>query len=210
MSEDLVRETERFRLLCRTINDLQQAQGLLDWDQQTFMPRLGAEQRSHQLAALATVIHEHVTARELEEVMATLSERPDLEADLQADLREMGRERLRAMRLSPELVAHRARVCARAQSAWEEAFQHDDFELFRPHLDQVVQVMREVAGAIKQHQATAYDVLLEEYEPGTTEEQLQRLFHELSPPLRDLLECVISSILIDTSVLRGYFPVQEQ
>jgi len=210
-SDELSDHLTRFRALCSTIQDLQQAQGLLDWDQQTFMPRLGAEQRSHQLAALASVTHERITAPELGELTHQLSEQPNLDQDLRADLREVARERQRALRLPRDLVAERARVCARAQSAWEEALTRDDFQLFQPHLERVLQIVRQAAEAIRQDHASAYDVLLEEYEPATSEQALRQLFDELGPALTDLLQRIQGSAhKPDLSVLQGRFPIRAQ
>ena len=204
-------ELERFRTLCRTIHDLQEAQGVLDWDQQTMMPRRGAEQRGNQLAALARVIHERLTSPPLGELVEALESRTDLDGDARADLREIRRERDRALRLPEELVAERARVCAMAQHAWEEALGEDDFGQFRPHLERVLAVMREVAGALRREGASAYDALLEEYEPGSSEAELRRLFDVLRPALTALLGRITGSPHApDPALLQGSFPVEGQ
>jgi carboxypeptidase Taq len=210
MTDDLANQ---FRRLSRTIHDLQQAQGVLDWDQQTMMPRRGTTQRGQQLAALATVIHEKLTAPKLGDVMTALEEKDDLDPLLQADLRELKRERDRAVKIPEELVAERARVCAEAQAAWENAYEGNNFALFQPHLEQVLDIVRRVTAALARDGASAYDLMLEEYEPGATEEQLRELFDGLGPTVTELLERILDTPLEsrpNRDLLRGRFPVAAQ
>jgi len=198
----------------RQIHDLQEAQGVLDWDQQTMMPRRGAEQRGQQVAALAAVAHEKLTAPKLGDLLAAAevdAAALDRDPDLRADLRELRRERDRAVRLPGELVAEKARVCALAQSAWEEAHTAGDFARFAPHLERVLKVMREVAGALRQGEASAYDVLLDEYEPGMDEAALDHIFDQLRPPLVELLDRLQGSAhQVHADVLEGHYPVVAQ
>jgi len=213
MTDDLA---QRFRRLSRTIHDLQQAQGVLDWDQQTMMPRRGMTQRSRQLAALATVIHDKLTAPELGEVIAGLEGQGDgLDPLLAADLRELRRERDRAVRIPEELVAERARVCAEAQAAWEEAYERNSYPLFKPHLERVLDIVRRVTAALSASRegVGAYDLMLEEYEPGATEAQLRELFDGLGPTLSALLGRILDAPREgrpDRELLRGSFPIAAQ
>ena len=114
-------KVDRFREKCRLIHDLTEVQQLLDWDQQVVMPRKGAEQRGLQQAAMAGVVHSMLTAPELGELIASLKAKNDLDEDLKADLREAERAWSRAVKIPPDLVAERAKACALAQVAWEEA-----------------------------------------------------------------------------------------
>jgi carboxypeptidase Taq len=205
----------KLRQRWRQIHDLQEAQGLLDWDQQTMMPKRGAEQRGQQAAALATVAHEKLIAPELGDLLAAAEAETaggsDGDPDLSADLRELRRERERAVRLPAELVAEQARVCTLAQSAWEEAHTAGAFAPFAPHLERVLQVMREVAAALRNGEASAYDVLLDEYEPGMNEAALEQIFSDLRPPLVDLLGRLQGAThQVRTDVLRGHYPVKAQ
>jgi carboxypeptidase Taq len=196
----------------RTIHDLQEAQGVLDWDQQTMMPRKGAEQRGQQVSALAAVIHEKLVAPELGELLErAASASTALDPATAADLRELQRARRRALRLPGELVAEPARVCALAQSAWEEAHAAGDFARFQPHLERVLEVTRQVAAALREEGATAYDALLDEYEPGMDEATLTALFDGLQPRLVALLERLQGAAHRPrTDLLEGSFPVEAQ
>ncbi len=179
--------SEQFYEKCRAIHDLQEVQQLLEWDMQVMMPRKGVDQRGNHQAALATAIHEKVTEPGLGGLIEELAARQDLGIGLAADVREAKRARDRAVKVPARLVAERAQVCALAQVAWEEGKKNNDFAAFRPHLEAVLNIVREMARAIGGDQ-NPYDALLDEYEPGMTEAALTATFSDLRDRLVPLLD----------------------
>ena len=182
----MANEVERFTQKCRAIHDLQEVQQLLEWDQQVMMPRKGAEQRSYHLATMAALTHARITDPEFGDLIETLASRLDLEEDLRADVREARRAWERAVKIPEALVAERARACSLAQVAWEEARRDDNFGAFEPYLTKVLALTRETAAAIGT--ANPYDALLDDFEPGMTEEALKAIFSELRDRLVPLLD----------------------
>ncbi len=176
----------RFTARCRELHDLGEIQALLEWDQQVTMPPRGTEQRGAQMAVLAGLIHARLTDPALGELIAALEGRADLGQDRWADVREARRTRDRAVKIPAVLVTARAEACALAQAAWVEARRTNDFGLFRPHLEKVLDLTRQVAAAIGT--PDPYDALLDEYEPGMTAAALQEIFGGLQPRLTALLD----------------------
>lgn len=203
-------ETERFTELCRGLHDLDAIGGILEWDQAVVMPRKGAVQRGRQQAIIARLSHERLKSAELGDALQKLEARTDLDEALLGDLREVRRKRDRAVKVPEDLIARRARVCSLSQVAWEEAREKDDFDSFRPHLDEVVRLTREVAGAIGG--SNPYDVLLDEYEPGMTVAELELLF----VPVRDRTVALLERIAgaggnrPDREVLNRSYPLDAQ
>ncbi len=177
---------ERFLEKSREIHDLTEIQQCLEWDQQVMMPRKGAAQRGAQQAALAGLIHARLTAAELGELIEALSQDDGLDETRKADVREARRAWERATKIPARLVTERAQACALSQVAWEEARHNDDFEAFRPHLEKVIALTREMAQALGA--PNPYDALLEDFEPGMTEAALHDLFGELKPELVSILD----------------------
>ena len=202
MSEQLEQFYERTRLLA----DLGRVQEVLDWDREVMMPEGGAQQRAHELAALATVAHERLTSPRLAELLGDLEEQEDqLPAAARADLRETRQSHDRAVMVPSRLVAEHARVCALAQGQWQAARQDDDFARFAPHLEHVLEVTCEMASAIG-GEGDLYDVLLEDHEPGMTRAALETLFDELEVGLRPRLERILAAGPVDAAVLRRGYP----
>lgn len=200
-----MKDIERFAERMREIHDLQEIQGLLDWDQQVVMPAHGANQRGFHQATLARLVHDRLADPVLGAMIESLEARTDLPEDLAADVREARRARDRAVKVPAALVAERARACALAQVAWAQARRDSDFEAFRPHLETLIRLTREAATAISPR---PYDALLDEYEPGATEAVLRPVFSDLKKRLGELrLAIEASPVRPRTEVLERPFPV---
>ena len=189
----------------RQLFDLTQVQQLLEWDQEVMMPPGGLNQRAHQLAALASAIHARSTDPAYGDLIARLEADASLDEAERADVREARRVFDRATRVPVRLMEERAEACSLAQAAWEAARAENDFAAFRPYLERVVALTREMAEALGG--STRYDALLEDFEPGMTEVQLRGVFADLKARLVPLIEAIQgASRRPDTSILARRFP----
>jgi carboxypeptidase Taq len=200
---------QRFYARCLEIHDLQEIQQLLEWDQQVIMPRKGAEQRANQQAALAALAHRRLADPAFGELLSGVEDGAAGDEDLAADAREARRAYDRAVKIPEALVAERAKACALAQVAWEEAKPRDDFASFEPHLAKVLDLTRRVAEAVGTE--NRYDALLDEYEPGMTEAELKVLFSDLRGRLVRLMDKLLgASRRPSQEVLRRHYPAAGQ
>lgn len=197
-----------FEEMAGNLHDLMEVQQLLEWDQQVTMPRKGGAQRALQQAAMARVVHERLTDRRWVELLAELEGEAATEEQA-ADLREARRMTDRACKLPASLVAARAEAVSLAQGAWEEAKPRGDFAAFLPHLERVLHLTREAALCLDA--GAPYDALLEDFEPGMTEGELQRVFADLKGRLRPFLDRLLGAPHPpDGSVMGRRYPVAAQ
>ena len=200
---------ESFYEKVRLIHDLMEAQQNLDWDMQVMMPHKGAAQRANQASALAGQVHLLATDPALGEAIAALESDSSLDSAARADVREARRAFDREVKLPARLVTERAQAVALAQGAWEEARPKNDFAAFLPYLEKVVALTREMADRLKK--TSAYDALLDEYEPGMTEAGLRRIFADLKGRLLPLLDAVKGAPRRpDDSILHRDYPIEKQ
>src|SRR5262249_5976215 len=75
----------------------------------------------------------------------------------------------------------------------QKARKANDFSAFAPWLEKVLALKRRVAAAIGKKGQNAYDVLLDEYEPGETTEGLTKMFDELEEHVVPLLKRIVAS-----------------
>ena len=197
----------------KEIGVLNSCAAVLSWDQHTYMPTKGAPLRGEQMAFLAALAHQKATDPKIGELLATV-QGSDLvkEADSEAaaNVREWRRGYDRATKLPPELVEELARVTTAAQQAWQEAKAKNDFPLFRPHLEKVVDLKRREADAVgfKDHR---YNALIEEFEPGTTVAELKTLFADLTKELVPLIRAISESqTKANRTVLERDYPIDRQ
>lgn len=108
---------------------------LLEWDEETYLPRGGVEHRSEQLALLAGLLHDRGTDPRLGELLGDIERSRlvgDPESPAAVNVREIRRAYDRERKLPRKLVAESARVSALAQQAWADAREAGEYELFRP------------------------------------------------------------------------------
>jgi carboxypeptidase Taq len=205
--------TQRLLERMREVDRLNTIAGVLGWDQETGMPAANAPYRGEQLSLLSGLSHERFTDPLVGELLEEASRHPEAQredSDLSVNLREWRRDFDRARRLPKDLVEEMSRVTSEAQVAWVEARSQKDFALFQPHLERVVALSRRQADHLgwAEH---PYDALLEEYEPGLTTADLERLF----PPLLERLSALVKAIQgsarqPDKTILRRRVSVRDQ
>jgi carboxypeptidase Taq len=101
-------------------------------------------------------------------------------------------------------------VRAHAREAWRQARQQSNFALFKPHLDKVLALTRQMADCWG-YKESPYDALVEGYEPGATAAQLRQLFSELRPAITSVLApAVAKSAAVPADLLKGHYPVAAQ
>jgi carboxypeptidase Taq len=185
---DLIRRIKDYSLLgsCSSV---------LGWDERTYMPHQGSALRAEQMALIARLTHEMLTAPEVGALLAEVEQSPlvrDPESDPAVNVREIRRSYDRAVKLPKELVEEIARVTIRAQQVWQEARQANDFAAFRPWLEKVVHLKRREAEAVG-YRGVPYDALLDEYEPGATTVEITRVFADLRADLVPLVAAIAAS-----------------
>ncbi|MDR1178772.1 MAG: carboxypeptidase M32 [Spirochaetaceae bacterium] len=187
---------EALRRLDREYRHLTHVLALLQWDQETYLPKDGVEDRSEQLAMLGGMAHGHLidpgVGKYLREAGVT-EENPAGDERLSGEdrdfLRVFSREYYKAVKLPPDFVRYAAKTEGLSQAAWAEARQKSDFSFFMPHLSAVVEIAKKRA-QYWGYGDRAYDGLLDIYEPGMTEGDVRAIFDPLKIRLKELAERV--------------------
>lgn len=188
----------------RKIADVKNALAVLQWDQETYMPRKGATRRGEQMATLSELAHQLFADESLENLLMELSGTDGL-SEVQARNIALTREDFeKNKRYSPELVRALAETTNKCYHAWIESRRQNDFRFFETELDALVRLKKEEAQVLgfKQH---PYDALLNEFEKGATVNWLDELFNDLRTPLRSLLSSLMEMPQPKTEFLRQHF-----
>jgi carboxypeptidase Taq len=195
---------ERLEAILAEVTDLSRAAAMLEWDQETYMPRGGVAARSDQLSTLLRLAHIRFTGDEVGRLLGELEDETSgkpfdsYEASL---VRVTRRDYELERKLPPELVAEAARASSAARPVWEKARRDADFKIFAPALETNVELNRQIADAIG-YQGRRYDALLDRYEPGLTTGELETIFAELKKAIVPLVaEIARHTDAIDDRVL---------
>jgi carboxypeptidase Taq len=186
---------------------------LLGWDEQTYMPKGGAEHRGNQSALLAGLVHDRATDPKVGELLAAV-EGSDLvtdpDAPASANVRELRRSYDRQTKLPRSLVEELARATSKAHQDWVAARHEQNFPRLLPSLETIVRLKHEEAKCLGPS-ADPYDALLDEYEPGAKSRDLAALFDALRGELVPLVVAIEGSTRRpDTTILRRDYPVDRQ
>jgi carboxypeptidase Taq len=204
--EELIRRVREETLLASCAE-------LLGWDEDTYMPHGGAAHRGNQLALLAGLVHAKATDPRIGDLLAAV-EGSSLLGDPQAaeavNVREIRRAYQRLTRLPRVLVEEMARLTVAAQQEWATARRDADFGRFRPWLEKIVALKCREAECLG-YEDTAYDALLEQYEPGARSRDLANLFDALRHELVPLASALTyAGRRPDVSVLQRDYPIDRQ
>jgi carboxypeptidase Taq len=197
----------------RRLSAIEGALGILNWDRSTMMPSGSAEDRGEQVAALGVLAHELLTAAAVGDLLVTAEAAGGLDAWQRANLHEMWRTWVHATALSPQLVEAMARATTRCEMAWREARPKNDYAALKPHLQAVLDLVRETAQAkAAKLGVPAYDALLDQFEPDGRAARIDALFAELEAFLPDLVRTALARQATRPAPLipPGPFPIEAQ
>lgn len=190
------------------VNALGAAIAMMDWDQQTYMPRGGAEARAEHVGILSRMTHEMFTADEtrrlLEDAKKEVSEEDDV-----ALVRVVQRDLDLRTKIPAELVAEKSRLGAIAHEKWVEARKTNDFAGFAPTLERMFEIARQEAECLgyKDH---IYDALLDQYEEGATAADARKMFDTIKGPQVELVKAISEKPFIDNSRFFGEWEEAKQ
>ena len=175
------------------LSHLSGAEAVLHWDTAVMMPSGGAEARAGQLATLAVIQHEFLTAPEMADLLQAAGEEA-LDDWQRANLRQMRRKWRHAAALPTALVEARSRAHNACELLWREAREADDFALLSRPLAEVVALAREAAEVKAEALGcTPYDALLDQYEGGLTTAAVDRCFDVLEARLPAMIATAIEN-----------------
>jgi carboxypeptidase Taq len=193
---------EKLHRIDREYRRLGKVLAVLQWDEETFLPPGGVEERAEQLALLQGLAHQQLvspeTGRLLDELSSTAENPrgdpalPPLEGDF---LRVLRRSYDREAKLPEDFVRETARAEGLSQAAWAQARRADDFAAFLPHLSVMIDNARKRArywgySDTGEGKGSLYDGLLNIYEPGLGAAEISGIFG----PLRERLISILRDL----------------
>jgi carboxypeptidase Taq len=207
------RTYEAFLKRVKEVSAAQSIQAVLEWDQQTVMPKKGAAYRAEQIGLVAGVAHQQLTNRKLGQLLDKLErdgDGADGDFTVATNVREMRRLYDRAVKLPTALVQEIATATSLAGDAWTDARRASDFAQFAPHLEKLLDLKRQVADKIG-WQTEPYDALMDEFEPGAKATAVQAIFDQLRRELVPLVAAIRTAPRQpDTTILERPAPIERQ
>jgi carboxypeptidase Taq len=194
------------------IYDLGYAGAVLGWDQQVNMPPLGAESRGNQLSTLGRLIHTKSTSPELGELIEDLTAAAeDLDPDSEEArlIKVSRREYEQAVKVPVSFTAEFTKLTALAFGEWHKARQENDYSIFQPYLEKIVEMNQQYAEFFSPYDHV-YDPLLDRFEPGMKTQEVKEIFNDLRPKQVELIKKISDAQQVEDSFLRKHYDEQSQ
>ncbi len=156
--------------------------------------------------------HEKATAPEIGRLLQDLvpyANQLDPDSDEACLIAVTQRQYDKSTRVPPDWVAEFARATAMGQAVWERAKNRNQFELFRPELETIIELRRQYADFFAPYEHV-YDPMLDDYEPGLTTAEVRAIFAPLRFQQVELIQRIMKHPQVDDSFLKQAYPEQAQ
>ncbi|MHC1784102.1 MAG: carboxypeptidase M32 [Anaerolineaceae bacterium] len=198
--------------LLAEIYDLTYAQAVLGWDQQTYMPEGGANDRGNQMGTLARLAHMRFTLPEMGRLLDELTPWAaglDPDSDEARLVKNTRREFDKRTLVPASWVSEFAQVTTNSQVTWEKARDEADFSLFQPHLEKIIELRKQYSEFFKPYDHI-YDPQLDDFEPGLKTAEVTAIFDQLRPRQVALIQQIQKAPQVDNSFMSKDFPEEAQ
>ena len=189
---------------------------LAHWDQVVKMPKGAAGARSEVLTYLAKLYHEKKTSKEYQVALEKWIDlksgeiKDDSLSDHEIRLLKLSRKFYNeAFSLPVEFVEEYTNACTHGEHAWEEAKNANDFKMFAPFLDRIIQLTKKKAEYLNTGE-TLYDSLIHAFEPGMSCNKINPIFEQLRNGTIEILNEVKKKNLTRPDFIFRHFPKVQQ
>lgn len=195
---------QQYQQHLQRIADVRNATGVLQWDQETYLPKNGAHFRGQQISTLSEIAHELFSRDETGALLQELSAKEDLTPGQKKNVALTLEDYTKSKKYSSRFVRQLSDQTNKAFHAWIEARKQNSFAVFEKDLVLLIELKKEEANLLG-YEHHPYNALLNEYEKGATVALLDETFAGLLPPLKTLLEKLTAAPQVEDLFLQQPF-----
>ncbi len=166
---------------------------VVGWDSATEAPREAFARRAELTGIIGGELFKLNTSKEYQEVVYGLFERlEELDDISKREIKKAKKELDKAIKIPENEFVEYQKLISLSQRLWEDAKQNDDFEMFRPNLEKIIDFNKKFVSyyEIDDH---PYNVLLDDYEEGMSMVEYDAFFNTLKRDLVPFVKEVLSS-----------------
>lgn len=191
------------------IADVKHAGAVLQWDQETYLPKKGAEIRGQQISTLAELSHQMFSDEKLGGLLQELPQRADLTFEERRNVELTLEDYTKNKKYTSAFVRTLTEQINKTFHAWMEARKANSFAVYKDDLHKLV-VLKKEESELLGYEVHPYNAHLNEYEKGSTVAHVDHVFSGLLPQLKTLLDAITSRPQVDDALLKQYFPQEDQ
>lgn len=185
------------------------ALNIIDIDAQTVAPKAGENYRNERSAYLAGELFSIETDPKIFEILKSCKDDPSIDEDTRKAMSLYYDEINKIMCVPKEEYVKYENLRNTCYSKWLEAKTKKDYSIFEPYLKQIIAATKQLYAYRKQDIAL-YDQMLNDYEPGMTQEKYDVFFSTIKEKLVPLIQKVTQAKQIDDTFLFQDFDIEKQ
>ena len=182
---------------------------IIDWDANTLAPEESSEYTAKAMGILSQEQFTSLINPKVKEIMEGLKEE-ELSQTEKAILRRLKKEYQKSEAVPANEMREFTELAARATYVWQKAKKEQNFSLYAPYLEKIVEYKKKFAGYSKKEGGSLYNVLLDGYEESFHVEELDRFFSKLKEEIIPLLKKVEQAEEIDDSFFYQEYDIEKQ
>ena len=185
---------------------------LISWDSQTEAPSGCFDQRAKQMQVIGERSYSYNTSPEVTEVIEKLYAcKSELDEVTAHEITEAKKNIDQMKKIPMDLYVQMTGIFAKSEYIWANAKTNNDFEMFKPVLNEIVDCTRKYVDCLKTDKLVGYNVLLDQYETGMTIEKYDKFFDLLKEKLVPFIKKVTETKLVfNDSFLKEKYPKETQ
>ncbi len=195
---------EDYKNSMQKIADLKYAAALLQWDQETYLPKKGAAFRGQQIATLTELAHELFTDEKIGLLLQSLAKDTELSQDKKRNVELSFYDYNKSKKLPSSFVRIMSEKVNTSFYAWIEARKQNKFAIFEKPLQDIIELKKEEAKYLG-YEKHPYDALMNDYDMGLTVDEVDKLFTSLQPQLQELLDQIKLKAPVNNSFLQQHY-----
>ncbi len=205
------KKLEEFSAYLKTIEHYKNVGSLMYWDMTTGIPENAAEGRAETMSFMQMQAHNLSVSKEIYDFIKFFEKNEDKLNFVQKRMLHEIKKNYEKEKIFPEkFIKEFSLAASRGQLAWEKAKNEDNFEIFKPALEKIVELTKKSI-EYKGYTGNKYNTLLDDYEPGLTVDKLDKVFDELRDGIVSILKKINNSKKEICNVFEGKeFPKENQ
>lgn len=178
----------------KIINAYRHALNVFHFDHSTIAPIKGRQERNETLSILSNIIFQKQMDEDHINLLKTLYKEQHLLDQYTKRLVNLHYENyIKSQFITPDLQLKYSIAANNGYSAWLEAKEKQDYNLFKNELNEIIKLQQEMLKLRPNQKDTLYDALLDDYEKDHNTNILDKFFNELKEGIIPLLKQIINS-----------------
>lgn len=200
---------EKYKTKMQRIADVRHANAILQWDQETYLPKKGSDLRGQQISTLSELAHQLFSEEELGNILNELLQKDDLDPFQKRNVELTLEDYSKNKKYTSQFVRELSKQVNQTFYSWIEARKENSFKRFSKDIASLIQLKRQETDILG-YEGHPYNALLNEFEKGCTVSLLDKTFGDLLPSLKKIIDSIRLKPQVADDFLKQHFPKQQQ